>query len=67
MRTPVKWIKILNENKLTSEMLYYCIYSLNKRAKNCRDKKMNIEDMLEIHILKNINQKWKIIIRKKII
>lgn len=39
MRTPIKWIKNLNENKLTSEMLYYCIYSLNKRAKNCRDKK----------------------------
>lgn len=39
MKTNAKWINYLKMNVLTEEMLEAVIYSANKRAKNCRNKK----------------------------
>lgn len=38
MKTPKKFTDLLKQNIITYEMLGYCIYSCNKRAKNYRDK-----------------------------
>ncbi|MDU7961628.1 MAG: hypothetical protein E7J28_02950 [Streptococcus sp.] len=38
MRTPQKYTKLVNDKKITNEMIAECIYSVNKRAKNYRDK-----------------------------
>ena len=38
MRTPQKYTKLVNDKKITNEMIAGCIYSVNKRAKNYRDK-----------------------------
>lgn len=37
MRTPTKYTKLINEGKISDEILGACIYSCNKRAKNWRD------------------------------
>lgn len=39
MKTDKKYSNNLKNGILTSEMLYNCIYSVNKRAKNNRDGK----------------------------
>lgn len=39
MRTPAKWNKKLHQNIITEKMLEVALYSVNKRAKNWRDKK----------------------------
>lgn len=39
MRTPVEWNKKLKQNIITEDMLEFALYSVNKRAKNWRDKK----------------------------
>ncbi len=39
MQTPKKWSENLKKNIITEEMLGAAAYSVNKRAKNCRDKK----------------------------
>lgn len=39
MRTPAEWNKKLQKNIITEEMLEVALYSVNKRAKNWRDKK----------------------------
>lgn len=39
MRTPSVWNKKLQQNIITEEMLEVALYSVNKRAKNWRDKK----------------------------
>ena len=39
MKTPKNWTDNLKNNIITSEMLNAALYSVNKRAKNCRDKK----------------------------
>lgn len=38
MKTPVSYNKNLKAGIITEEMLANCLYSVNKRAKNCRDK-----------------------------
>ena len=38
MRTPQKYTKLVNDKKITNEMIAECIYSVNKRAKNHRVK-----------------------------
>lgn len=39
MQTPKDWSENLKKNVITEEMLGAAAYSVNKRAKNCRDKK----------------------------
>lgn len=39
MRTPAEWTKNLADGVITEDMLSAALYSVNKRAKNCRDKK----------------------------
>ena len=39
MRTPQEWIRNLENGIITEEMLDAALYSVNKRAKNCRDQK----------------------------
>lgn len=38
MKTPIKYKEALKNNVITFEMLEQALYSINKRAKNCRDK-----------------------------
>lgn len=40
MKTPIKYTKLINKGIITQEILEEVLYSLNKRAKNCRDKKI---------------------------
>ena len=39
MKTPKEWTKNLENGIITEEMLDAALYSVNKRAKNCRDQK----------------------------
>ena len=48
MRTPSSWSKNLNNNIITMEMLENSLFSLNKRAKNYRDKKQEYYDDLQL-------------------
>lgn len=41
MRTPKRYIDLIKNKKITNQIIAECIYSVNKRAKNYRDK---IED-----------------------
>lgn len=38
MRTPKNYTQSVNDKKITNEMIAECIYSVNKRAKNHRDR-----------------------------
>ena len=38
MKTNQNWVKLIENGIITEEMLWAVIYSVNKRAKNCRDK-----------------------------
>ena len=38
MKTPNLYKELINEKKITNEIIAECIYSVNKRAKNYRDK-----------------------------
>ncbi|HFU4452005.1 TPA: hypothetical protein ACGPAN_002113, partial [Streptococcus suis] len=38
MKTPKEYTKLLKDAKLTEEIIAQCTYSVNKRAKNYRDK-----------------------------
>lgn len=38
MKTPNLYNELINEKKITNEIIAECIYSVNKRAKNYRDK-----------------------------
>ena len=38
MKTPKSYKELINEKKITNEIIAECIYSVNKRAKNYRDK-----------------------------
>ena len=44
MRTPAEYTKNLNKNIITREMLLDCLYSVNKRAKNWRDKERDVRE-----------------------
>lgn len=37
MRTPKEYTKLVKQGVLTDQIIAECIYSVNKRAKNCRD------------------------------
>ena len=39
MKTPITYSKMIKENKITADILGAVLYSINKRAKNWRDKK----------------------------
>lgn len=39
MQTPKEYISNLKQSKLTIDMINDCLFSFNKRAKNCRDQK----------------------------
>ena len=41
MRTPKRYTDLIKNKKITNQIIAECIYSVNKRAKNYRDK---IED-----------------------
>lgn len=38
MKTPKLYNDLINEKKITNEIIAECVYSVNKRAKNYRDK-----------------------------
>ena len=38
MKTPKLYNDLINEKKITNEIIAECVYSANKRAKNYRDK-----------------------------
>ena len=38
MKTPKLYNNLFNEKKITNEIIAECVYSVNKRAKNYRDK-----------------------------
>lgn len=38
MKTPIQYNKNINNGLITNQMLSDCLFSVNKRAKNCRDK-----------------------------
>ena len=44
MRTPKNYTQSVNDKKITNEMIEECIYSVNKRAKNYRDKIRKYKD-----------------------
>ena len=37
MRTPKEYTENMNKGLITEKMLCDCLFSVNKRAKNCRD------------------------------
>ena len=43
MKTPKEYSKMIKEGKLNDELIGKCIYSFNKRAKNYRDKRKELE------------------------
>lgn len=45
MKTPIAYNKIINENKITTEVLGTVLYSINKRAKNWRDQKRKYKSL----------------------
>lgn len=44
MRTPILWTKNLENKYISEDMLGAALYSVNKRAKNCRDQKKRYRD-----------------------
>lgn len=44
MRTPKNYTQLVNDKKITNEMIAECIYSVNKRAKNHRDRIRKYKD-----------------------
>lgn len=44
MRTPKNYTQLVNDKKITNEIIAGCIYSVNKRAKNYRDKIRKYKD-----------------------
>lgn len=53
MKTPIEFQKNLKNHIITEEMLETCLFSLNKRAKNCRDKKRDWRHSRARHALNN--------------
>ncbi len=46
MKTPKKYSDLVNQNKITEEILGEVIYSINKRAKNWRNQKRKYKNYL---------------------
>lgn len=44
MKTPKKYTDNLKNNVITRDMLIDCLFSVNKRAKNCRDKEQEYRE-----------------------
>ena len=44
MKTPKEYVDNLNKGIITKQMLSDCLYSCNKRAKNCRDKERDYRE-----------------------
>lgn len=44
MKTPKEYNDNFKKGIITRDMLEACLYSVNKRAKNCRDKELEIRD-----------------------
>ena len=44
MRTPTAYVNYLKNNIISMQMLSDCLYSSNKRAKNCRDREREYRD-----------------------
>lgn len=44
MRTPKEYTQNLKQKIITKQMLADCLYSVNKRAKNCRDNEHKYEE-----------------------
>ena len=72
MRTPQKYLNNFKQGIITKEMLTFCLFSSNKRAKNCRDKIREYKRTLtatiytiSIIILIIILKRWKCTIFKK--
>ena len=49
MKTPKKYTDNLKNNVITRDMLIDCLFSVNKRAKNCRDKERNYRAYFRKH------------------
>lgn len=49
MQTPKEWSENLKKNVITEEMLGAAAYSVNKRAKNCRDKKREYKHKYDLY------------------
>lgn len=49
METPKEYSKNLKNKILTTDMLVDCLFSVNKRAKNCRDKEREYRDKNRNH------------------
>lgn len=49
MQTPKEYTKNLKNKTITEDMLLDCLYSVNKRAKNCRDKIREYKDTLRMN------------------
>ena len=47
MKTNTKFLKLIKDKIITEEILELCLYSVNKRAKNCRDKKAEYRDHIK--------------------
>ena len=45
MRTPAKYNTLIKNGKITSQILGEVLYSINKRAKNWRDKKKEYKSL----------------------
>lgn len=46
MRTPYEYTKNLKNGIITRDMLLDCLYSVNKRAKNFRDKERELKEKI---------------------
>lgn len=46
MRTPCIYTKKLKEKVITKDMLLDCLFSVNKRAKNFRDKERELKEKI---------------------
>lgn len=47
MRTPCIYTKKLKDKVITKDMLLDCLFSVNKRAKNFRDKERELKEKMQ--------------------
>ena len=46
MKTPIKYNALIKNGKITTQILGEVLYSINKRAKNWRDKKREYKSLI---------------------
>lgn len=56
MRTSPKYLSDFKQGIITKEMLTFCLFSSNKRAKNCRDKIREYKDISELASTNFVNK-----------